>query len=157
MVMSTETEAVREDIAATRGQLAATVAELESVVADRILAVKQSVDPRHYAAQYPWAAVGVALGLGFAVALTGADRKAAAGVVEGAKHAGEAIGDGAEKAKDLVMDRIHGDGEQDGERLATEPAEPGIREKFASAVDDMLHTGLTEILRGIGQTRGRVS
>jgi hypothetical protein len=156
--MSTATEAVRQDIEATRGQLAATVAELDSVVSERIARAKQSVDPRHYARQYPWAALGIALGVGFAVALTGADRKAATGVVEGAKHAGDAIADGAEKAKDFVMDRIHGgDADAGAEQPAIEPAKPGIREKFASAVDDMLHTGLTEFLTGIGQSTGRIS
>ena len=83
--MAESMDDVRQDIADARLQISTTSAELQEAVSDRVTQAKQTIDPRTYIRQYPWIALGLAVGAGLAIALTGADRSAAAGVVAGTK------------------------------------------------------------------------
>jgi hypothetical protein len=148
------TEEVREEIEQTKAHMEETVVELKEVVSDRVARAKESVDPRHYARQYPWPALGIALGIGLAIGLSGSDTKAAAAIAEGAKGLGGKIGDGATAAKDAVAERLHRDGGDEPADVPvaneTSTGSGGIRAKLATAVDDLLHEGLQEILTGLG-------
>jgi hypothetical protein len=162
--MSPEIEIARREVEQTRAHIEETTAELKAAVGDRVTRAKRSVDPRHYAREYPWAAIGLAIGVGLAIGLSGADRKAATGAVAGVKKAGEAIGDGAVAAKDAVVERFHGSNDDaaapapQGDEIvdASEPGIGGLRGRVSSAVDDLLYTGLQEVLTGLGIHRGPV-
>jgi len=145
--MTASAENVRRELTETRLRMDATVAELTDVVSQRVDRVKQGIDPRHYARELPWAALGLALGAGLAIGLSGAERAAADGVVTGAKNAAAAIGDGATSARDAIVERVVGDA--DSEAIVVATAEPGLRGKLAAALDELLHDGLREILSGI--------
>jgi hypothetical protein len=153
--MSDSIQAVQRDIAETRARMEATAAELHEVVADEVHRTEQKVDPRTYVRQYPWPALALALGAGIAIAVTGAERKAAVASVEGAKKAGKAIGDGAVAAKDAIVEKVKG-GDELPEPVEMHPVvdgqeeRTGIRAKIRGAVDDLLHTGLQEILNALG-------
>jgi hypothetical protein len=159
--MSPEIESARREVEQTRARIEETTTELKDAVGERVSRAKRSVDPRHYAREYPWIFLGVALGAGLAIGLSGADRKAAKGIAQGAKKASESIGDGAVAVKDAVADRLHGsDAATPGDTAVvvevTETHTPGFRGRVGSAVDDLLYTGLQEVLTGLGVNRGPV-
>src|SRR5215217_6492292 len=147
-LMTATVDNVRRELTETRLRMDATAAELNNVVSERLESVTQSVDPRHYAREFPWAALGIAFGAGLAIGLSGADRAAAANVVAGAKTTATAIGDGAVSAKDAIVERIHGDWPDDSSDEAAQPPateSAGVRAKLTSALDDLLYDGLQEI------------
>ena len=137
-------ESAQHDIAETREQIAETAAELRHVVARRA----QAVDPRTYIREYPWIALGLAVGAGVALAVTGGERKAAAAAAEGARKLGAALADGANAAADAVMHQFSHDG---SEPAAAEAAESGgVRGRVRGAIDGLLYSGLEEILTMLG-------
>ena len=108
------------------------------------------MNPLHYAREFPWAALGLALGAGLAFALTGADAKAASAAVDAAKSAGSAAGDAAVSAKDAVVEKFSGDDSPAPAPVAPEQSEesgePSIRAQAADAICGLLNHGLAEIL-----------
>jgi hypothetical protein len=131
-----EMEEARLEIAETRAHLSETAEQLGAALSEKADAVKQRVSPAHYAREYPWAALGLAVGVGLAIGLSGADRKAAAGIAAGA---------GA--VKDKIADRMSSDEAETVEP----PGEPGIREKIGGQIDQMLADGLREFMGSLGE------
>jgi hypothetical protein len=139
---------VRHEIAETRAHLGETAAELKQTIAQRAGRAKQAVSPAHYASEYPWVALGLALGAGLALALTGAEAKTARAAAGSARRAGTAIGDGAIAAANAVADKLSRDS-------APEPRdEPDRGER--SAIHALLDDGLEEALVALGVTRDEV-
>ena len=68
---------VQHDIRATRQRLDATIDEIESRFSEGAADVERRLDVRRYARDNPWTALGVAMGAGLLIGVTGADRKAA--------------------------------------------------------------------------------
>lgn len=89
---------VRRDIAETRARLSDTLAELDSRVDKVKHAVTHTANPMPAIREHPWLALGVALGAGIAIGMSGADRKAAVAAKTGAKKAGPALAGGAKAA-----------------------------------------------------------
>ena len=91
--MSERTTDVQRDIALTRERISETIAELDTRISDRISVVTERLDLRQLVEDHPWAALGVAVGLGVLLAGTGADAKAARAAVRAAKSAPGATAD----------------------------------------------------------------
>src|SRR4051812_12428831 len=103
-------EETRLEIAETRAHLHETAEELSAALSQKVNATKQRVSPAHYAREYPWAVLGLAVGVGLALGLSGADNKAAAGIAAGASS-----------VKDKVAERFQGDDTADVEPVVVEP------------------------------------
>jgi len=58
-------DAVQETVDSVKGTVAGTVESVRSTVSDTVDTVKQAFDVRRYAEEYPWAAFGAAVGVGF--------------------------------------------------------------------------------------------
>jgi hypothetical protein len=141
-------ESAQQHITDTREHIAVTAAELRHVVAQRA----QAVDPRTYVREYPWIALGLALGAGVALAVTGAERKAAMAAADGARKLGGALADGANAAAGAVMHQFSNDD------TAPEPAgtgDSGLRGRVRGAIDGLLYSGLEEILTMLGPSARR--
>jgi hypothetical protein len=138
---------VKYEITTDRAGLRSNPSELRDEVNRRARQVKETVDPRTYAREYPWIALGLVIGAGFALGYSGADRKAAEGVVEGAKKAGEAITDGTAAAKDAVIERFSGHDDASPTAEPAKAARPsGIGGRLGEAVQGLLRQGLDEIM-----------
>jgi hypothetical protein len=68
---------VQHDIRATRQRLDATIDEIENRFSEGAADVKRRLDVTRYAQENPWIALGVAVGAGLLIGVTGAGRKAA--------------------------------------------------------------------------------
>lgn len=139
---------MQTEIADDKARIGAAASALKDDVEARARRARETVDPRVYARQYPWIALGLVVGAGFALGRSGADRTAAASVVAGARKAGEAIGDGAASAKDAVIERFSGKDEPEPAVVA-EAQPSGVRSKLMGAVSDLLQQGLDEILNDL--------
>ncbi len=138
---------VKYEITADRAVLRSTVNDLRDEVNLRARHAKEAIDPRTYVRQYPWIALGLIVGAGFALGYSGADRKAAEGVVEGAKKTGEAISDGTIAAKDAVVDRFTGHDDDEATTSPPQEAQPsGPGSRVGEAVQGLLRQGLDEIM-----------
>ena len=120
---TTAIERAQQQVATDRTKIDETKAELRQLVHERVDQAKSAVDPRTYIREYPLIALGLLFGAGVALAMTGADRAAADGVVD---------------AKDFVVDKIKGD-EPDPLIAADGGAEHPI-ERHASIGDRVLGT-----------------
>ena len=109
--MDDSIDEVRRDIADTRARLSDTLAELDNRVDTVKHAVTHTANPLPTIREHPWLALGIALGAGVAIGMSGADRRAAVGVKEGAKKAGPALKDGVRNAMSSVKDRFSGNDE----------------------------------------------
>jgi len=156
--MSAEIEQARHEIAATRAQIEATANELKETISRRVDRAREVVNPAYYAREFPWAALGLAIGAGIAIGLTRAEARAASAAVDGAKAAGSKIGDGAVAAKDAVVDKLSG--EKTPEPTLAESAQTDdVRTAFhgpMSAVHGLLDDGLQELLGALGVSREEV-
>jgi hypothetical protein len=151
--MSPELEQVRHEIEHTRARIGETAAELKDTITQRVDEAAQTVNPLHYAREFPWIALGLALGAGLAIGLTGADAKAAKAAVEGAKSAGSAIGEGVVAAKDAVVEKFSGNDAAPPTEGAAEPSESAAPERGAWSIYGLLDDGLDEILGALGVSR----
>ena len=142
----TSIDEMKYEITADRAVLRSTMRDLRDEVNVRAQRAKETVDPRTYVRQYPWIALGLIVGAGFALGYSGADRKAAEGVVDGAKKAGEAISDGAVAAKDAVVERFSGDESEPMTAPVQEAPSPGLGSRLGEAVHGLLQQGLDEIM-----------
>lgn len=142
-------ESARRDIAETREHIADTAAELRHVVTKRA----EVVDPRTYIRDFPWIALALAVGAGVALGMTGAERQAAEAAADGARKFGGALVDGVSAATDAVIHQFSNDGS------AHEPADTdesgGVRGRVRGAIDELLSSGLEEILTMLGPSARR--
>lgn len=142
-------ESTQHDIAETREQIADTAAELRHAVAQRA----EAVDPRTYIREFPWLALGLAVGAGVALAVTGGERTAAMAAADGARKLGGALAEGANAAAGAVMHQFSHNGDE------PEPAEAnesdGVRGRLRGAIDGLLYSGLDEILTMLGPSARR--
>ena len=102
-------ERAQQQVVDDRKKIDDTTAEIRQLLHDRVDGAKKTIDPRTYIREYPWVALGLVFGAGVAIAMTGADRAAAKGVVDAAKSAGGALGDKAGDAKDFVVEKVKGE------------------------------------------------
>lgn len=114
--MDDSIEEVRRDIADTRARLSDTLAELDHRVDTVKHAVTHTANPLPAIREHPWLALGLALGAGVAIGMSGADRKAAVAARSGAKKAGSALKDGVKSAVHGVKEKFSGG--DDGEPTA---------------------------------------
>lgn len=154
-------ERAQQQVASDRIKIEETTTELRQLVHDRVDDVKSAVDPRTYIRQYPWIALGLLFGAGVAVAMTGADRAAAEGVVDAAKKAGSALGEKTVDAKDFVMDKVKGD-EPDpliyADGGAEQPIErpTSVGDRILGAVDSLAYRALQPVLDDMRRATGSV-
>ena len=148
--MSESIESVRQEIAATRARLGDTVAAIDATVHAKVDGVRSRVDPTRIAPRYPWLALAGALGAGLAIAMTGADRKAASATAAGAKRVGPATKSGLVKARTAVADRLHrgGSNVDAGYGLAavSAAAEPGLLARLLAPVREIADQRAAELL-----------
>jgi len=146
-------EDARSDLRATRNQIATTADALSDRVHDEVDSAKKKINPLDYAREYPWAAIGVAAGIGLALSLSGADKRAARAAVKGAKAAGGAIADGAVELKDraveLAQHRDPGPSAENTDAAAEPSVGSRIRDRIQSSVYELLSHGLDELVRGM--------
>ena len=124
-------ESAQRDVVETREYIADTSAELRHVVAQRAAAV----DPRTYIREFPWIALGLAVGAGVAIAMTGAERQAATAAADGARKLGGALVDGANAAADAVMHQFTHDGTEP--QTAGSDDSEGVRGRVRGAIDGL--------------------
>lgn len=162
------TDDVRYDIALTRQEMTVTLEELSREVAARKAAVRERTVGRveDFVHEHPLVTAAIALGAGVLLAGTGADEKAAKGVVKGAKAAPGALA-GAVKAvpgaamslAGKVRDRVSGDGAKDdhasslGEPTVTHArsadsgaSSGGIGDRISGGVSTLLRKALAPVL-----------
>lgn len=117
--MDEQINEVRQDIAETRARISDTLNALEGRVTGVKQAVTRNANPMPWVRENPWLAVGLALGAGMAIAMSGAERKAVVAAKAGARKAGPALKDGAKAAVSSVKERFSSD-ESDQERATRE-------------------------------------
>lgn len=151
--MSESIESVRQEIAATRARLGETVAAIDATVHERVEGTRDKVYPTRVAQRYPWYALAGALGAGFAVAMTGADRKAASAAVDGAKRAGPATVSALKRAKEAAGERLHrekGNAAGDYGLAAVAPvAEEGFLARLLAPVRDLVDQRAAELVQSL--------
>lgn len=106
--MDDSIDEVRRDIADTRARLSDTLAELDNRVDSVKHAVTKTANPLPAIREHPWLALGLALGAGIAIGMSGADRRAASAARSGARKAGPALKEGAKGAMHGVKERFSG-------------------------------------------------
>jgi hypothetical protein len=95
--MSTEPEitAARNELTRVRDRMTDTAAELEERLTAPIVVVKDKLDVVQLVRENPWPSLAVAIGVGAAVAASGADRKAASAAVDASRSAARKTADAA--------------------------------------------------------------
>lgn len=162
--MNADIQHARDDIRATQQHIGETVAEIESRISETTSDVARRANPLTYAREYPWIAVGLAVGAGLAIALTGADARAANAVASGVKRGGKASVDAAGATKEKVVDLLHrggGEASDEAEGPAYVPAPDSRTDRTGGFVDTavgraitgLLVEGLDDVLTGLGRQR----
>jgi len=136
---------VRRDIEQTRARLSDTLQELDHRVESVKSAVTRNVNPMPQIRAHPWLALGLALGAGVAIGMSGADRKAATAAKQGAKKAGPAIAGGTKAAARGIKGMMSGDRDEpadarsaiSGNRLAAYGISPELTD-----VEERPHSSL---------------
>jgi len=153
--MSETTDDVQRDIALTRERMSETIAELDARISRRVAVVKEQLDLAQVARDHPWAALGLAFGLGVLLARTGADARAADATVRAAKAAPGTTADLARKGWDAAVSKVRGgggtasDGSQPGAGSeGVEPARSGLADRLRDTITRAF--GVDEL---IGQMR----
>lgn len=100
-------ERVRDDMDETRARLADTAAQLGDAIGDRtdavrerVDAVKDRLDVGQLVQQHPWPAIGLAVGLGVALAASGADRRAVSATASTARRATRSATDAVHRRRE---------------------------------------------------------
>ena len=90
--MSSESEiaAARAELTAVRDRMSDTAAELEAKFTAPVAAVKDKLDVVQLVRDHPWPALAIAVGVGAAIAASGADRRAASVTVDATRRAAKA-------------------------------------------------------------------
>jgi hypothetical protein len=161
--MDDSIDSVRRDIAETRARLSDTLAELDNRVDTVKHAVTQTANPLPAIREHPWIALGLALGAGIAIGMSGADRAAAAAAASGVKKAGPALMGGAKAAASGIKDMVTGNGGDGdaaqalaGNRLATygvldadEDERPSATHRVLDAVRDTIESRIDEVTNSL--------
>lgn len=152
-----EIERAQQQVAADRTAIGETVTEMRELVHDSVDRAKAAADPRTYIREYPWIALALVFGAGVAVAMTGAERAAAHGVVDATKKAGSALGEKAGDAKDFIVEKVQGEepdpliyADGGAERPIERPTSVGQR--VFGVVDDMLYRAFEPVLNDMRRT-----
>ena len=149
--MSESIESVRQEIATTRARLGETIAAIDATVHARVDGTRAKVDPTRIAPRYPWLALVGAIGAGFAVAMTGADRTAARGAVQGAKRAGPATVSALKSVTEAASERMHREkGNADagyGMAAIAATEEPGFLGRLLGPARELLDQRAAELLQ----------
>lgn len=163
--MDADIEHAREEIRATQQHIGRTIAEIESRITETTAEVKRQANPLTYAREYPWIALGLAVGAGLALALTGADRAAGHAVVSMTRNAGNASADGASAVTAKVSDLVHRDGGEPSDQAEAGAHVPNAtserndasgglaRKPIFRDITGLLNEGLDEVLIGLGRQR----
>ena len=100
-------ERVRDDMDETRARLADTAAQVGDAIGDRtdavrerVGAVKERLDVGQLVQQHPWPALGLAVGLGVALAASGADRRAVSATTSAARRASRSATDAVHRRRE---------------------------------------------------------
>ena len=151
--MSESIESVRQEIATTRARLGETIAAIDATVHDTVDSTRAKVDPTRIAPRYPWLALAGAIGAGLAVAMSGADRKAAHGAVQGAKRAGPATVSALKRGKAAASERMHrekGNAEAGYGMAAIAAAEePGFLGRLLEPARELFDQRAAELLQAL--------
>jgi hypothetical protein len=137
----TTTEGVRQDMERTRERMADTISELDARIDARVERVRERLDVVGLVRQHPWAALGGAFAAGLALALTGADRRAASATADAAKAAPGRLVDAAKAAPGVIAD-------------AAKRGAGAVRERFAGG-DDQADDGANDNEEGLLERAGR--
>ena len=159
--MTEETAEIVREMDATRARMARDIDQLEARAAEKVQAVKERLDLAQLVRDHPWPALGAAVVLGAIVGGSGADEKAAAATVAGAKAAASASKD----AVSDVVEKFHSSDDAEPEALTVEPPKPGLGERLFDGrgamvaraldgvVEDMRHASRDWGARMAGQSR----
>jgi hypothetical protein len=158
--MDDSIDSVRRDIAETRARLSDTLAELDNRVDTVKHAVTQTANPLPAIREHPWIALGLALGAGIAIGMSGADRTAVAATTRGVKKAGPALMGGAKAAASGIKDMVTGNGGDSeavtGNRLASygvldgeEEERPSATHRVLDAVRDTIESRIDEVTNSL--------
>jgi ElaB/YqjD/DUF883 family membrane-anchored ribosome-binding protein len=103
-------ERVRDDMDETRARLADTAAQLGDAIGDRtdavrerVGAVKERLDVGQLVQQHPWPALGLAVGLGVALAASGADRRVVSATTSTARRASRSATDAVRRRRERAQ------------------------------------------------------
>ena len=140
--MTQETEEIVRDMDATRARMARDIDQLEARADEKLRAVKQRLDVGQLVRDHPWPALGAAVVLGAIVGGSGADEKAAAATVAGAKAAASATKNAAQGA----MEKLHSSDDAESDTLTVEPPKPGLGERLFDAFGAMVARGLDGVV-----------
>jgi ElaB/YqjD/DUF883 family membrane-anchored ribosome-binding protein len=114
-------ERVRDDMDETRARLADTAAQLGDAIGDRtdavrerVGAVKERLEVGQLVQQHPWPALGLALGLGVALAASGADRRAVSATTGTVRRASRSATDAVHRRREhaRAMQQLHSEEER---------------------------------------------
>lgn len=133
---------IHNEIALTRQRMSETLGELESRIEGKVDRVKARLDVAAVVRDYPWAALGVALVAGAAIAASGADEKAAEAVVDAAREVPDAAKRATTSAVSAVKERFGGDDAGETSAASTEPPKPPLLQRLAARAGDALADAL---------------
>lgn len=140
---------IRRQMSHSRERMTETLDQIDSEVSERVSAAKSKVDVVQFAREHPWPALSVAVAIGAFIGGSGADEKAAAASVEGAKRAVSASADAARRLVSKVRDRGQSPAEletsTDHPRSGTEPRE-GLADKLFAAASAPLAGVIDRVL-----------
>lgn len=83
----------RAQLSETARQLSEAVSERTEAVRERVASARERLDVTMLVQRHPWPAIGLALGVGLAMATSGADRAALDGTTTAARRVSRATGD----------------------------------------------------------------
>ena len=129
---------VRRELEHTRARLSNTVDELADRITHPVDVVRERLDVGRAAREHPWMALGIALGAGVLLGMTGTDARAARATAGAARRAGSATKDGAL----ALVDRVRHRGDGAGTEL---PPRPGLLARLGDQLADALEAPLHEL------------
>lgn len=141
---------IQSEMAATRDRMADDVNELKAKAAARMHAAKERVNVTRIVREHPWSALSAAVVLGAAIGASGADEKAAAATVAGAKKAAGAAKDAAGAAKDAAtstIEKLHSsEAEVPEPPHEAEVSKPGLSDRVSVMLGALVMRGLDRVL-----------
>lgn len=98
MSSQSEIATTRAELNAVRDRMSDTAAELQAKFTAPVAAMQEKLDVVQLVRDHPWPALAVAVGVGAAIAASGADRKAATATAEATRKAATASADAIKSA-----------------------------------------------------------
>ncbi|HEY2854351.1 MAG TPA: hypothetical protein VGJ18_15960 [Gemmatimonadaceae bacterium] len=134
---------IRSEMAATRDRMADDINEIKAEAAERVHAAKERVNVMRMVREHPWPALGAAVALGAAIGGSGADMKAAAATVAGAKKAAQV----SKEAATNTIAKLHSsDDESPAPVRESEVSRPRIGDKVSVMLGALVMRGLDRVL-----------